>query len=77
MLTSIDTLLERVSGPLGVSCGPEAKVLTAEMHGEEVRGLAICPGKVVRYVLAAQASDLRTADLLTLMQGSRHTAQKE
>ena len=29
-------------------------MLTAEVHGPEVRGLALCPGRVVRYVFDAR-----------------------
>jgi|TARA_B100001778_G_C18062985_1_gene395034 hypothetical protein len=49
-------------------------MLTAEVHGSEVRGLAICPGRVVRYVLDAQKSNLDTVDLLRLTRASRKPA---
>ena len=51
MLKSVDTLRRAVSGPLAERCGSEARMLTAELHGKEVRGLAFCPGRVVRFVL--------------------------
>jgi|TARA_X000000950_G_scaffold98060_1_gene123988 hypothetical protein len=49
-------------------------MLTAEVHGSEVRGLAICPGRVVRYVLDAQKSHLDTVDLLRLTRATRKPA---
>ena len=54
MLRSVDSLTTEISGPLTSRLGPKAKILTAEVHGDEVRGLALCPGKVIRYVFAAQ-----------------------
>ena len=50
MLQSVDRLLLEVTGPLRERCGPQARVLTTEVHGDEVRGLVFCPGKVLRYV---------------------------
>ncbi len=66
MLQSIESLVEKVSEPLGSTFGAEAKVLTVEAHGREIRGLARTPGKIVRYVLDAQSHQLRTFDHLTL-----------
>ncbi|QNJ31759.1 hypothetical protein SynPROS91_01385 [Synechococcus sp. PROS-9-1] len=54
--------------------GPKAKILTAEVHGDEVRGLALCPGKVIRYVFAAQTQRLRTKALLSLTRSTRKPA---
>ena len=56
MLRSVDDLRLAVAGPLEDRCGPQARMLTVELHGKEVRGLAICPGRVVKYVLM-RASD--------------------
>lgn len=66
MLRSVDSLRNEVSGPLTFSMGPKAKILTTEVHGDEVRGLALCPGKVVQYVFTAQHQRLRTKALLSL-----------
>ena len=74
MLKSVDALHHAISGPLEDACGPQARMLTAEVHGSEVRGLAICPGRVVRYVLDAQKSNLDTVDLLRLTRASRKPA---
>ena len=74
MLKSIDALRRAVHGPLQDACGPEVRMLTAEVHGSEVRGLAICPGRVVRYVLDAQKSHLDTVDLLRLTRATRKPA---
>tara|TARA_B100001939_G_C16586500_1_gene465059 strand:- start:181 stop:333 length:153 start_codon:yes stop_codon:yes gene_type:complete len=49
-------------------------MLTAELHGEEVRGLAFCPGRVVRFVLDSQTHRMRTVDLLRLTKASRKPA---
>ena len=38
MLRSIDALRQAVSGPLEDRCGPNARTLTVELHGAEVRG---------------------------------------
>ncbi len=66
MLRSVDSLTTEISGPLTSRMGPKTKILTAEVHGDEVRGLALCPGKVIRYVFAAQTQRLRTKALLSL-----------
>ena len=49
-------------------------MLTAEMHGTEVRGLALCPGRVVRFVLDDELQRLQVADLLRLTKASRKPA---
>ena len=74
MLKSLDTLRDAVSGPLSDCFGSQARMLTAELHGEEVRGLAFCPGRVVRFVLDAQTRRLSTVDLLRLTQASSKPA---
>ena len=74
MLRSVDSLLCEVTGPLQERCGPQARVLTAEVHGDEVRGLAFCPGRVLRYVLAASKRRIKTTDLLRLARSSRQPA---
>ena len=74
MLRSVDRLLCEVTGPLQERCGPQARVLTAEVHGDEVRGLAFCPGRVLRYVLAASNRRIKTTDLLRLARSSRQPA---
>ena len=74
MLRSVDRLLCEVTGPLQERCSPQARVLTAEVHGDEVRGLAFCPGRVLRYVLAASNRRIKTTDLLRLARSSRQPA---
>ncbi|EAR18754.1 hypothetical protein ACLM44_02765 [Synechococcus sp. W2B2] len=74
MLRSVDRLRLEVTTPLRDRCGPQARVLTAEVHGDEVRGLAFCPGKVMRYVLVAQNQKLKTTELLKLTRASRQPA---
>ena len=74
MLKSIDSLRDSVSGPLVETCGSEVRMITAEVHGNEVRGLALCPGKVVRYVLEAQTSRLRTSDMLRITRSKKKPA---
>ena len=74
MLRSVDRLLREVTGPLQDRCGPQARVLTTEVHGDEVRGLAFCPGKVLRYVLAAHSRSIKTTEVLRLARSSRQPA---
>jgi len=74
MLRSVDRLCRQVIGPLQDRCGPHARVLTAEVHGDEVRGLAFCPGQVLRYVLEAESRRLKTTALLRLARSSRQPA---
>ena len=66
MLKSIEALRSKVCGPLFDTLGPQARLLTVEAHGDEVRGLAFCPGKVVRYVLSANEQIFSIRNLLTL-----------
>ena len=40
-------------------------MLTAEVHGSK-RGLALCPGRVVRFVMDERLERLQVADLLKL-----------
>lgn len=74
MLRSVDSLRTEISGPLTSLLGSKAKILTAEVHGDEVRGLALCPGKVIQYVFAAQTQRLRTKSLLSLTRSTRKPA---
>jgi len=74
MLRSVDSLRDEVTGPLSARIGPKAKILTTELHGDEVRGLALCPGSVIQYVFAAQTKQLRTKALLSLMNSNRKPA---
>ena len=74
MLRSVDRLCRQVIGPLQDRCGPQARVLTAELPGDEVRGLAFCPGKVLRYVLEAKGQRFKTTSLLRLARSSRQPA---
>ncbi len=71
MVKSISKLLDQVTGPLGEVCGPVTKVLTVEAHGDEVRGLVLCPGKVMRYVLNSQSKRLETAVLMKIAKSPR------
>ena len=74
MLKSVDTLRHAISGPLENACGAQARMLTAEVHGTEVRGLALCPGRVVRFVMDEKLNHLQVADLLRLTKASRKPA---
>ena len=74
MLKSVDALRAAISGPLLDACGPQARMLTAEVHGTEVRGLALCPGRVVRFVMNERLKRLQVADLLRLTKASRKPA---
>ena len=74
MLKSVDALRHAISGPLEDACGPQARMLTAEVHGTEVRGLALCPGRVVRFVMDERLKRLQVADLLRLTKASRKPA---
>ena len=74
MLCSVDALQQAVSGPLEDRCGPQARTLTVELHGAEVRGLAICPGRVMRYFFDSRKKRFRTTDLLRLMTAKRKPA---
>ena len=74
MLRSIDALRQAVSGPLEDRCGPSARTLTVELHGAEVRGLAISPGRVFRYVFDSRRKRFRTVDVLKLTTATRKPA---
>ena len=74
MLKSVDALRAAISGPLLDACGPQARMLTVEVHGTEVRGLALCPGRVVRFVMDERLKRLQVADLLRLTKASRKPA---
>ena len=74
MVKSVDALRRAVSAPLVDACGPQVRMLTAEVHGSEVRGLALCPGRVVRFVMHGRSQQLKTFDLLRLTKASRKPA---
>ncbi len=67
MLASVSSLSLRVLGPLKETCGPTTRLLTVEVHGDHVHGLAMFPGKVVKYVLNAQSNSFKVFELLTLI----------
>ena len=71
MLKSVDAVHIAVHGPLTKACGPRTRMLTVEVHGPEVRGLALCPGRVVRYVFDARNEHFKTMDLLRLAPSTR------
>ena len=71
MLKSVDTVHIAVHGPLTKAFGPKTRMLTAEVHGPEVRGLALCPGRVIRYVFDARNEHFKTMDLLRLATSTR------
>ena len=71
MLKSVDAVHIAVHGPLTKAYGPKTRMLTAEVHGPEVRGLALCPGRVVRYVFDARNEHFKTMDLLRLARKTR------
>ncbi len=66
MVHSVEYLKSRVSQPLALKLGSKARLLTVEAHGDQIRGLAICPGKIVSYVLCAQSKKLFSKDVLTI-----------
>ncbi len=66
ILATTEKLFETVSGPVGKAIGPNAKVLTVELHGYEVRGLVACSGRVLRYVLEAESSRIRTREIMAI-----------
>ncbi|MEB3158570.1 MAG: hypothetical protein VKK03_03815 [Synechococcus sp.] len=66
MLKSVDALRRLVAEPLHQRCGPEACVLTTELHGHEVRGLAYSPGRILRYALNCENRTLRLSVWLSL-----------
>tara|TARA_Y100001968_G_C19345940_1_gene712045 strand:- start:474 stop:692 length:219 start_codon:yes stop_codon:yes gene_type:complete len=66
MLQSIENLQKQVSGPLLDCFGPSARVLTVESYEKEVRGLALCPGKVVKYIYQVQTGQFMTFELLSI-----------
>ena len=74
MLKSVDTLRRLVAEPLHERCGPDACVLTTELHGDEVRGLAFSPGRVLRYVLNRETRNLRLSVRLSLASANRAPA---
>ena len=74
MLRSVDALRRQISEPLCDSCGPYARMLTAEAHGGFVCGLAICPGRVVRYEMDDKTQCLKTVDLLRLTPSAGNSA---
>jgi|TARA_X000000368_G_scaffold396153_1_gene364196 hypothetical protein len=74
MLKSVDSLRLLVGEPLLRRHGPNACVLTTELHGLEVRGLAYSPGRVMRYVLNNESKRLQTSVLMRLARSRREPA---
>ncbi len=74
MLRSVDTLRLLVGDPLTARHGPHACVLTTELYGPQVRGLAFCPGRVLRYVFDKDSQQLETSVLLRLTDSRRNPA---
>ena len=74
MLKSVDTLRLLVREAFLKRHGPKAFVITTELHGSEVRGLALCPGRVLRYVLDNENKRLQTSVLMKLMRSTHSPA---
>ena len=66
MLKSVDAVHIAVHERLTKAYGPTTRLLTAEVHGPEVRGLALCPGRVVRFVFDARNEQFKTMDHLRI-----------
>ncbi len=71
MLGSVTTLKRLVSAPLRRTCGQSTKLLSIEVHGDKIKGLALMPGKVVKYVLEAQSNKFRVSDMLSVLKSSK------
>ncbi len=67
MLGSVTSLRRKVLGPLKKACGPRPKLLTIEVHGNDVKGLALISGKVVSYVLEAQSNQFKVSEMLSVI----------
>lgn len=74
MLKSVDSLKEAVSGPLLQSFGSDTRVINLSVYGTEVRGLALCPGRVVRFVFESKSRSLRCEEVLAVKQTRKSTA---
>ncbi len=66
MLQSTAKLLSRVKGPIENLYGPSSRVLTVELHDDEVRGLVLCPGRILHYVVNEHSSIIRTSVILKI-----------
>ena len=66
MTNSVEWLQRKVQTPINDCFGPRAKVLTVEDYGDEVRGLASCPGRIFRYVFEIESKQLRTFERLSI-----------
>ena len=52
--------------------GSDSQLISLEQAGDQrVRGLAVCAGRIMSYVLDAQSRRLRTRPLFHLLQHSR------
>ena len=52
--------------------GPETELVSVRQSGERcVRGLAVCSGRILSFVLEAEHNRLRTQPLFELLQRSR------
>ena len=68
MIKSIESLHKQVSGPLFDCYGANSDVVTVDAHWNEIRGLAFCPGKVVKYIYHIQNKKLVTYQMLSITQ---------
>ena len=71
MLGSVSSLTSKVQDPLETACGSGCRVISIEMHGQNIHGLAFIPGKVIRYVYESKTQELRFKSVLSLIQHRR------
>jgi hypothetical protein len=65
-------LRQRLDHALRLQLGDDAAVVSLREDGEQrLRGLAVCAGRILSFVLEAEDARLRTRPLFDLLQHSR------
>jgi hypothetical protein len=63
---------ERLRRQLSAQLGAQTQLISFEQgNSQQLRGLAVCSGRVLSYVLDAQSERLRTRPLFELLRRSR------
>ena len=66
MIRSIDFLRRKVEPRLNSVFGSNVKILRVEAHGNDVKGLALFPGRIIRFEFETNSEILRTSDVLAI-----------
>lgn len=67
MISSVSSLTRIVHEPLCNALGSEYRLLSVELHGHDIHGIVLVPGRALRYVLNSITNEFRYQAFLSLI----------